>query len=152
MKGFTLSYLEKQQKEGLIVTFEIPGESKSEKKKRTVSTSSLKAKAIKVFNAWIRKRDDGEPCISCGNYRTLQAGHFYSAGHHTHMRFMELNVNGQCLQCNYHLSGNLIEYRKNLIKKIGIEEIEKLDQIAAVKTMTKDNRFYFEEIILKYKI
>jgi hypothetical protein len=35
MKGFTLQYLEKQQKEGLIVTFEIPGESKAEKKKRT---------------------------------------------------------------------------------------------------------------------
>ena len=114
-----------------------------------MTLSKLTTKAQVKFNSFIRKRDEGQPCISCGKFRELQAGHFYSAGHHSHMRFNEDNVHGQCKSCNYFLSGNLIEYRKNLIKKIGAERVEKLDRIAA--TRGKINRFFVLEIIEKYK-
>lgn len=116
------------------------------------STAGLKKEAIRIFNTWIRLRDHDQPCISCGRPTSLQAGHFHSAGKHNHLRFNEDNVHGQCLQCNYFLSGNLIKYRKNLEKKIGSERLEKLDLLASIKTPTKDNRFLFEEIIKKYKI
>ncbi|MGB1651176.1 MAG: recombination protein NinG, partial [Acidimicrobiales bacterium] len=33
----------------------------------------------------------------------------------------------QCAQCNNWKSGNLTEYRSNLIKKIGLEEVERLE-------------------------
>lgn len=115
------------------------------------TTSALKKEAIRTFNAWIRIRDSDQTCISCAKDTTLQAGHFHSAGKHNHLRFNEDNVHGQCLQCNYFLSGNLLNYRKNLEKKIGTERLEKLDFLAAIKTPTKDNRFFFEEIIKKYK-
>lgn len=125
------------------------------RKKRTPikdqHTNKIRNKAISVFNASIRKRDKGKPCISCGDFTELQAGHYYSAGHHTNLRFNTDNVHGQCKRCNYFLSGNLTEYRKNLIEKIGIKAVETLDLLSKIKSYTKYDRFYFIEIIEKYK-
>lgn len=115
------------------------------------TTPQLKEKAQIVFNAWIRNRDKDLPCISCGSYNTEHASHFYSCGKHTNLRFNEDNVHLACKKCNYFLHGNLIEYRKNLIKKIGIERVEKLDMWAKVRT-TKQDRFLYIEIIEKYKL
>ena len=82
----------------------------------------------KVFNKFIRLRDAGIPCISCGATKAedWHAGH-YIATTYQYLRFNELNVNVQCSKCNTHLRGNLIPYRINLIKKIGLEEVEKLE-------------------------
>lgn len=76
--------------------------------------------AQQVFNKFIRLRDAGENCISC-NKKPLKenAGHFYNANNHWNVRFNEHNVNLQCEYCNTYLHGNLIEYRENLILKIG---------------------------------
>ena len=115
------------------------------------STPYLKKKAQEVFNKWIRLRDAEQPCISCGKYTTLQEGHFYSAGKHNHMRFLEHNCNGQCLQCNYFLSGNLLPYRENLIEKIGLEAVEHLDFLSKIRTVQKDQKWLYIEIITKYK-
>ena len=120
------------------------------RKVSNLSTPALKNKAIRIFNAWIRKRDAGKPCISCGNPKTLQAGHFYSAGKFTHMRFNEDNVHGQCLKCNYYEQQSDTYYRHNLIMKIGRERVERLDLLASIKTPQKDNRFFYIEIIEKY--
>jgi len=105
--------------------------------------------ADKYFHAWIRKRDAGLPCISCGAYNTSDASHFYSAGHYPALRFNSDNVHLACKRCNLFLSGNLIEYRKNLIKKIGIERVEKLDFLVAV---SKRNSFKWERFSLIEKI
>jgi hypothetical protein len=59
-------------------------------------------------------------------------------------------VNSQCKKCNYFLSGNLLEYRKNLIVKIGLEAVEKLDMLSSQRT-TKNDRFKFIEIIEEFK-
>lgn len=120
-------------------------------KYRARSTTSIKNQAIRTFNAWIRKRDAGKPCISCGRYVTLQAGHFYSAGNFNHMRFNEDNCHGQCLQDNYYKQQSDTLYRKNLIEKIGAERVAKLDFLASIKTPQKDNRFFYIEVIEKYK-
>lgn len=112
------------------------------------TTAQLKVKAQKKFNEFIRKRDDGLGCISCGSFNEIQAGHFYSAGHHNNLRFNPDNCNSQCKRCNYFLSGNLIKYRANLIDKIGIERVEQLDMLSAVKS-TKNDRFLYIEILTK---
>lgn len=91
-----------------------------------VTLGKEKEKTQKVFNSWIRERDKGLTCVSCKN-PAEQAGHYYSAGHYDALRFDEINTNGQCVRCNYFLSGNLIEYRKGLVKKYGEAEVEKLD-------------------------
>jgi hypothetical protein len=84
-----------------------------------------------AFNAWIRVRDAGLPCISCGRPASWQgqwdAGHYRSRGSSPALRFDPSNVNKQCGPCNVHLSGNLIPYRVNLIKKVGLPEVERLE-------------------------
>lgn len=94
------------------------------------TTPQLRMKVRKKFNAYIRNRDSGNACISCGRNTANQAGHYYSAGHYPELEFNPDNVHLQCTKCNMYLSGNLIEYRKGLERKIGIETIRKLDQIA----------------------
>jgi hypothetical protein len=84
-----------------------------------------------AFNAWIRARDAGLPCISCGRPASWQgqwdAGHYRSVGSNPASRFDPLNVNKQCGPCNVHLSGDLIRYRAGLVKKIGLEAVERLE-------------------------
>ncbi|XKM12681.1 recombination protein NinG [Orbaceae bacterium ac157xtp] len=90
------------------------------KKKDSLKTRSERLKEAQiVFNAYIRERDKNEPCISCGRYHTGQyhAGHYRSVGACPELRFCELNVHKQCSACNNHKSGNILEYRINLVKK-----------------------------------
>ena len=82
----------------------------------------------KVFNKFIRLRDAGIPCISCGATKAniWHASHFYPTTK-SGLRFNEDNVWKSCQKCNVFLHGNLIEYRNRLIEKIGIERVKYLD-------------------------
>jgi hypothetical protein len=107
--------------------------------------------AQQVFNKYIRLRDAGNVCISCQKKPLKEnAGHFYNANNHWSVRFDERNVHLQCEHCNTYLSGNLIEYRKQLINKIGIEQLTLLELEA-----NKTRKFTIDElkqIINKYKL
>jgi hypothetical protein len=82
-----------------------------------------------VFNKWVRLRDQGMPCISCGRHHMGQvhAGHYLSVGARPELRFEPLNVHLQCAPCNTYLSGNSILYRQSLIERIGLEKVEWLE-------------------------
>jgi hypothetical protein len=106
--------------------------------------------AQQVFNKFIRLRDSGNVCISCQKKPLkTNAGHFYNANNHWSVRFDERNVHLQCEHCNTYLSGNLIYYRENLLRKIGIEEFENLS-VEATKTR-KFTVQELKEIITTYK-
>ena len=120
-------------------------------KKKPLTTARLKIKAQEIFRKFIRERDKDKPCVSCGKYVALQCGHFYSGGHYSQLYFDEDNSNGQCLRCNYHLSGNLIPYRIELLKRIGKERVEMLDMKANHKGFNKNDRFKYLDIIERYK-
>lgn len=117
--------------------------------------------ATKHFNRWIRERDSEDGfgrCISSGQplkvpSENAHAGHFISAGECSHLRFNEDNVHLQGKSDNYFKSGNQLNYRKNLIKKIGIEKVEKLERIRdqSKREVFKWDRFYLIEIIETYK-
>ena len=104
---------------------------RAEKKKQRERKAKLKSRsewlkeAQSVFNKFIRLRDKNAPCISCGRYHQGQyhAGHYRSVGACPELRFCELNVHKQCAPCNDHKSGNIIEYRINLINKIGVDKV-----------------------------
>ncbi len=106
--------------------------------------------AQQAFNAYIRLRDNDSPCISCQRFHTGQyhAGHYRSVGAHPELRFEELNNNKQCAPCNNHLSGNIADYRINLIKKIGIEKLDWLEGPHEPKKYTCSE---LKEIELLYK-
>ena len=104
---------------------------KSEMKKDLMSLQDYIKIAQTHFNHFIRLRDSGNDCISCGKKPLKKnAGHFFNANNHYSVRFDERNVHLQCEHCNTFLSGHLIPYRENLISKIGQEEFDNLSSIA----------------------
>ena len=100
-----------------------------EAKERLKTRQDWLKDAQTAFNRWIRARDHGKPCISCGRFHGGQnhAGHYQSIGAHPELRFDENNCHLQCQPCNTQLSGNLIEYRKGLIDRRGVEIVEWLE-------------------------
>jgi hypothetical protein len=103
-----------------------------------------------IFNKYIRLRDKGQVCISCQKKPLKEnCGHFFNANNHWNVRFSELNCHLQCEHCNTYLSGNLIEYQRNLINKIGIENYNELEAEARkTRKFTKED---LKEIIEIYK-
>jgi hypothetical protein len=91
-----------------------------------------------AFNKFIRARDAALPCVSCGRFHTgaWDAGHYRSVGAMPALRFVEINVHRQCVPCNQHKSGNVIEYRIGLVKRIGVLSVEWLEQDHPAKKYT----------------
>lgn len=102
----------------------------------------------RVCNEYIRIRDDGKPCISCGQYRKLQAGHFIAVGRSQALRYCETNINGQCQQCNTYLRGNLLYYRAAMVEMHGEEFVRRLESFRDKANWRKDELI---EIIEYYK-
>ena len=108
----------------------IEGKKAIQKQNRELKTAKDKIKtrtkwikeAQQSFNIWVRERDKDNPCISCQRYHTGQyhAGHYRTTKACPELRFEPLNVHKQCSVCNNHLSGNILEYRINLIK-LGVD-------------------------------
>lgn len=91
--------------------------------------STLLKLAQTVVNKYIRLRDLNKPCISCEHIgeRQIHAGHYRPMGNNQQLRFYTLNIFAQCSICNNYLSGNLANYRINLIKKLGLEKVELIE-------------------------
>lgn len=83
-----------------------------------------------VFNKYIRLRDKDKGCVSCKSPKIEHASHYFSAGKYPALRFHEDNVHGSCLRCNYFMGGNLLEYRKTLVTRIGSKRLELLEGLA----------------------
>ena len=81
-----------------------------------------------TFNTYIRLRDKDLGCVSCGRFdvEEFHAGHYIASTYQYH-RFNQDNVHKQCSKCNTHLRGNLIPYRIELIKRIGLEGVEYIE-------------------------
>ena len=135
-----------------MIFFETKIKVKRIKEQKIVSIPNLTKKAQDAFNKWIRMRDEGLPCISCGSMNANQGGHFLSAGHHSAFRFSEINCNLQCTKCNCFLGGNLLNYREGMIKKYGLERVLMLENAAKLKKAKKWSRFELLAICQMYKI
>lgn len=104
------------------------------KKENLKSRSKLVSEAQSAVNKYVRYRDNGKPCISCGVPLQVggigggfDAGHFRSCGSAPHLRFYTLNIHGQCKQCNRYKGGNYSEYRIRLIDRIGQDLVDKIE-------------------------
>ncbi|END0108372.1 TPA: recombination protein NinG [Pseudomonas aeruginosa] len=84
-----------------------------------------------IFNQYIRLRDADKPCVSCGRPATWDgqwhASHYRSVGSTPALRFNPLNVHRACSICNSHLSGNIMGYRPELVRRIGEEAVLALE-------------------------
>ena len=98
-------------------------------KKERMKTKSQHLKELQViFNKFIRLRDIGLPCVSCGAKikGNGHASHFFSVGSNPALRFNENNCFVSCEYCNTYLHGNLFEYSIRLPERIGEREYQKL--------------------------
>lgn len=99
-----------------------------------------------AFNAWVRARDEKQPCISCGKppgdmtelHAGRDAGHYRSTGSAPHLRYHEDNCHAQCVKCNQWKSGNAVDYRIGLVARIGQARVEALESANAVHKWTRD--------------
>lgn len=99
-----------------------------------------------AFNAFIRERDSGKPCICCGKPLGhsgevgggYDAGHYRSTGSAPHLRFDERNCHGQTKQCNRYGAGRAVDYRIGLIGRIGADEVEALERDQEPRKWTID--------------
>jgi hypothetical protein len=109
---------------------------KDRAKKESLKTRSDHIKAAQVaFNAYVRARDSGKPCICCGKPLDdpkvgggFDCGHYRSVGSAPHLRFDERNAHGQTKQCNRYGAGRAVDYRLGLIARIGQDEVDAIEQ------------------------
>jgi hypothetical protein len=111
-----------------------------QRREKLKGKSDWNREAQAAVNKFIFWRDYGKPCISCGrklNYGVrggaVDASHYRSRGAAPWLRFNIFNNNASCVPCNRDLSGNLIPYRINLIKKFGLERVERIEHENTVR-------------------
>jgi hypothetical protein len=135
---------------------------KAAKKEEAERTKSRKA-AIKripdlikeaqvAFNAYIRARDSGKPCICCGLPITQEAigggydcGHYRSTGSASHLRFHEDNAHAQRKVCNRYGAGRAVDYRLGLIQRIGLARVEALESDNEVRKWDRETLLRIKE-------
>jgi len=120
-----------------------------EMKKSLLTISDLKKEAKIYFQKWIRIRDNslGYNCISCNTKITIptsDGSHYFDANKFSGLIFNEMNCHASCQQCNRFFAGNLLEYREGLIKRYGIEYLNKLESL---KDYGREKKYTREELI-----
>lgn len=89
----------------------------------------------KVVNQYVRLRDKGKPCISCGIYESemkstaltggvFDAGHFRTTGAFPELRFDLRNINGQCRSCNSFNGGRVREQEEGIVNRHGQDRLD----------------------------
>lgn len=127
---------------------------KAAKKAEAVQTRERKAalkripdlirEAQTAFNAFVRARDETQPCICCGRFPMSNAWHSWDCGHYrstgsaSHLRFNEDNAHRQLVICNRHGAGRAVDYRIGLIHRIGLERVEALENNNTPKKWQRD--------------
>ena len=111
------------------------------KRESLKSRADWMREAQAAVNAYVRARDAGKPCISCGRMHEGQwhAGHYLSRGAHPELALEPLNIWRQCAPCNTYLSGNQIEFRKGLIERRGAKLVDWLEGPHEPKHYTIDD-------------
>jgi hypothetical protein len=98
-------------------------------KERVKPKGQYMREAQVAINAWVRLRDAALPCVSCGRHHEGQyhAGHYRTVAGSPELRFEPLNIHKQCAPCNNHKSGDIVNYRIELVKRIGADLVDWLE-------------------------
>ena len=133
-------------------------ESIKQRKEKIKTIPQLIKEAQIEFNAYIRLRDFGKPCICCGLPLgtgeiggSYDAGHYRSVGSASHLRFNEDNVHAQRKQCNRYGAGRAVDYRFGLVARIGLERVEQLEQSNQPHKWTREELIEIKERYKKLK-
>jgi hypothetical protein len=108
---------------------------KAEKEKKELTSLKLAHNTTKTaIHSFVRERDAGKPCISCGVLwnKEFQAGHYYPAGSFETLKYDLDNIHGQCIQCNLYKEGNFENYTLRLPYRIGKEAFDRIVKLAGI--------------------
>lgn len=125
---------------------------KADKAKDRATREKLKTIGVLIeeaqesFNAYIRLRDAGKPCICCGRPMELDvlgnpkvnAGHWRSRGAAGHLRFDETNCHAQRSSCNRPGGAKAGPFREGMIARVGLAEVERLESSNEVEKWDRD--------------
>ena len=146
---------EREERKKAIAAAKVERAEIKKRKEKLKRIPDLIKEAQIAFNAYIRKRDEGRPCICCGNPLRMggigggfDAGHYRSTGSASHLRFNEDNVHGQRKYCNQWGAGRAVDYRLGLINRIGLDRVEALESNNTVHKWSADE---LREIKERYK-
>lgn len=126
-------------------------------KRKKTDKRRLVEKLDAVFSQYIRLKD-AQPgtgyvrCISCGavhHWTKIQCGHYESRANMA-TRWSERNCHPQCVACNIMQHGNLLAYRRNLVKMYGENEVNLIEVQA--HSIRKWSEFELEEMMKYYSI
>jgi 5-methylcytosine-specific restriction endonuclease McrA len=127
-------------------------ETKTRKDKIKTKTEWLN-EAQAAVNAYVRIRDRGKPCVSCGKpdngTHQRHASHYRSVGACSSLRFNLKNVYASCQQCNTSKSGNLLEYRIRLKARYGESLVEWLESQNEPKRYETDYLIRLRDVFRK---
>lgn len=115
---------------------------------KTKSRSQLVKELDSVFSKYIRQRDEGNGCITCGDvkpWKEMQNCHFYTRGR-IPTRWDEVNCHSGCYRCNVILKGNYINYTRYMIDRFGRDAVDELEtkSMSNIKITTEEIRDMIE--------
>lgn len=133
----SIAWAEKQKAQKAARAKHDERKSLAERKAKLKTRREWIAEAQVAVNKVARLRDvlAGHGCISCGarpqqKYGgTFDAGHYRSVGSAPHMRYYLPAIRGQCVRCNRELGGAVVNFRRGLIERIGIERVEEIESM-----------------------
>ena len=127
---------------------------KSPSKAKTLPEKKIKKDAWDWVSRYVRlsrSRDGVCRCYTCGalhGVKNCDAGHFIGRTHRATLYNLN-NIRPQCLQCNRFKQGQHAIFRDNLVKEIGLAEVEKLEALA--RTIGDDSIAYHTAIRDEFK-
>lgn len=113
---------------------------KEQRQERAETKAKLKTRADwlreaqAAWNGYVRARDAGLPCCSCGAMPgqkfggSMDCSHYRSRGSAPHLKFHLHNAASACVKCNRFLGGNVAALRVGLIERIGLEKVLAVEQ------------------------
>lgn len=109
-----------------------------DRKEAVKPISKLLAETQAAVNRYVRLRDRDRGCVSCDKPADWDgqwhASHFHARGRSSRIRFNLLNIHKSCSVCNAHLSGNLLKYEPELIRRVGRGSFDWMESVASEPT------------------
>lgn len=91
----------------------------------------LKTNVQTWCHRFIKERDKGKPCVSCGQPWSddHQAGHWKKASDYSTLKYWEFNIHNQCKGCNLMKDGNVQRYADRILKRISPEQKQEIERM-----------------------
>lgn len=117
--------------------------------------AAYKKEAQAAWNSYVRARDLGLSCASCGSMPgevyggSMDCSHYRSRGSAPHLSFHLHNAASACVKCNRFLGGNVVALRAGLVGRIGEDKVLAVEADQMPRHFTKEYLIRIKKIFTK---